>query len=158
MLSFRGFCHRCCVSPESTLLRNSNSILASSASWATAKCRGVLPVSGCESPRFAPPSIKVRNMSGCVVLEVAIVIAFQPPAPRWWIFAFLSTKSFTIFVKEAKSKTIASRDNYGNTPIHNAMDFNNCRLQIKQYSNIVQYLVLTGDKLLKKKLQISIST
>ncbi|KAL9473840.1 hypothetical protein ACSS6W_008220 [Trichoderma asperelloides] len=54
------------------------------------------------------------------------------------------------FVKEAKPETIASRDTYGNTPIHYAMDYNNCRLQIKQYSNMVQYLVLTGDKLLKK--------
>ncbi|KAM0520616.1 hypothetical protein ACHAPE_003013 [Trichoderma viride] len=64
----------------------------------------------------------------------------------------LSTTIKTIhgFVKEAKSETIVSKDNYGNTPIHYAMDFNNFRLQIKQYSNIVQYLVLTGDKLLKE--------
>jgi ankyrin repeat protein len=54
------------------------------------------------------------------------------------------------FVRAAKPETIASRDNYGNTPIHYAMDYNNCRLQLKQYSNIVQYLVLAGDKLLKK--------
>ncbi|KAL6790254.1 hypothetical protein GGI42DRAFT_218651 [Trichoderma sp. SZMC 28013] len=54
------------------------------------------------------------------------------------------------FVKEAKPETIAARDNYSNTPIHYAMDYNNCRLQVKQYNNIVQYLVLTGDKILKK--------
>ncbi|KAL6695387.1 hypothetical protein J3F84DRAFT_408366 [Trichoderma pleuroticola] len=54
------------------------------------------------------------------------------------------------FVKEAKPETIAARDNYGNTPVHYAMDYNNCRLQVKQYSNIVQYLVLTGDKILKR--------
>lgn len=62
----------------------------------------------------------------------------------------ITIKTIHNFVQVAKAETMVSRDNYGNTPIHYAMDFNNCRLQIKQYNNIVQYLVSTGDKLLKK--------
>ncbi|KAL7928909.1 hypothetical protein V8C35DRAFT_316826 [Trichoderma chlorosporum] len=55
------------------------------------------------------------------------------------------------FVKDAAPETITSRDNHGNTPIHYALDYRNCRLQSATYGNIVQYLVLKGDKVLKKR-------
>lgn len=53
------------------------------------------------------------------------------------------------FLRAAKPETIASQDEYGNTPIHYALDYNLCRLG-KAHRSIVEYIVKKGDQPLKK--------
>lgn len=50
------------------------------------------------------------------------------------------------FSQQAKPSTVTARDEYGNTPIHYAVDYKICRIGIPQYPNIVLQLITKGDK------------
>lgn len=49
------------------------------------------------------------------------------------------------FIKDAKPSSVTAKDNFGNTPIHYAMEYKICRMPINQYPGHVLDLVKKGD-------------
>ncbi|KAL7814959.1 hypothetical protein V8C44DRAFT_363359 [Trichoderma aethiopicum] len=57
-------------------------------------------------------------------------------------------KMINEFVKDAAPATVASKDRYGNTPIHYALDYANCLFQAKRYKTVIERLLKKGDEIL----------
>lgn len=55
------------------------------------------------------------------------------------------------FVQHATPQCISARDNKDKTPIHYALDYKNCRINIPEYAGIVTQLIEKGDKGLESR-------
>ncbi|ROV88757.1 hypothetical protein VMCG_10053 [Cytospora schulzeri] len=60
------------------------------------------------------------------------------------------------FVTHARPQCVSTRDNKNNTPVHYALDYKNCRVNIQKYSEIVSQLINKGDEVFKRKDNMSI--